>query len=80
MNFIPPPPETARGFDAVTTSVKRLSHRVLFVTSRISDIAQDAVRAFLQCILPQHGFQDAVIFDRDPKCTSFLLAAPYETL
>ena len=70
MDFITHLPTTATGFDSITTFVDRLSRRVHFVPSRMSDTAKDVAQLFFDNIFRLHGLPDSVVSDRDPKFTS----------
>ena len=69
-DFITHLPKTSRGFDAITTFVDRLSRRVHFAPSRMSDGAVEVARTFMDSVFRLHGLPDEIVSDRDPKFTA----------
>ena len=82
-DFIVKLPKTKKGYDSITTCqvvilsypffaqwVDRLSRRVHFIPSKISDSAVDVADAFFSHIFKHHGMPDSIVSDRDPKFTS----------
>lgn len=69
-DFIVKLPTTKNGFDCITTWVDRLSRRVHFIPSKVTDTAVDVANQFFTCIFKLHGLPDSVVSDRDPKFTS----------
>lgn len=69
-DFIVAQPKTAKGYDAITTWVDRLSRRVHFIPCRTTDNAMDTAEGFFQHVFKLHGIPDSIVSDRDAKFTS----------
>ena len=69
-DFIVSLPKTTRGFDAIATWVDRLSRRVHFVPSHVTDTAVQVAESFFHNIFRHHGLLDNLVSDSDPKFTS----------
>lgn len=70
IDFIMELPKRMQEYDAIATMVHRLSRRVYFVPSKITDSVEDMTRAFLKRVVLQHGLPDALISGSDAKFTS----------
>jgi len=69
-DFIVSLPKTKLGYDCITTWVDRLSRRVHFIPSKMSDTAVDVADSFYTHVFKHHGMPDIIVSDRDPKFTS----------
>lgn len=70
MDFVTHLPETDRGYNAITTIADRLSRRVHFIPSKVTDSAADCSTTFFNEIFRLHGMPGSIISDRDPKFTA----------
>lgn len=62
-------PETKSGFNVFMTLVDRLSRWGHSVPSTSTYKAEDAASEFFKSIFPQNGIHNAIVSDRDLKCT-----------
>lgn len=69
-DFIAQLPITNNGHDSITAWVDRLSRRVHFIPSKITDTAAHAAKAFFATVYRHHGLPDEIASDRDPKFVS----------
>src|SRR4051812_29077715 len=69
MDFIVKLPKTARGHDAITVVVDKLSRQVHFCLSHTTDSATDVARLFFDQIFCLHGMPRQIISDRDTRFT-----------
>ncbi|GJJ76350.1 hypothetical protein EMPS_08709 [Entomortierella parvispora] len=69
MDFIVKLPKTARGYDAITVFVDKLSKQVHFCPSNTTDTAADVARIFFREVFRLHGMPRAIVSDRDSRFT-----------
>lgn len=69
-DFVVQLPRTNREFDAISTSVDRLSQRACFIPYKETADAEDNAHLFFAHIFPHHGMPDSLICDRDPRFIS----------
>lgn len=69
MDFMVRLPKTARGFDAITVFVDKLSKQVHLAPSKTTDTASDVARLFFDNVFRLHGMPRTIVSDRDTKFT-----------
>ena len=70
MDFITKLPKTARGYDAISVIVDRLTKSTHFLAIRESSLVEKFVDLYMQEIVYRHGVPVSIVSDRDVRLTS----------
>lgn len=80
MDLITGLPETPRGFNSIVTFVDRLTKMAVFEPTTDTCDAQEVARLYIRSIFRNHGLQEAIISDRDPRFTSNFWTETFDAL